>query len=294
VTLPRQGGRDPSRPGACHRGHGCVPTGKPTQNILRANAPHTYRTRRTYTTHTLSCRLVGARAGLAPRRQAKWRGIRMNDSPLACLKGEPERAAPARARLCRPLRRPTAVGVGVGLARTSSNASGRSEARQRRSRAGRGRVVYGPRARVGPGHAAAAPGPGTQYGHGPMAQEWVTWHPSRPFAGHGTAPQSRSRNGRGPGAPGPARKGTVTPHPSQAPCGRGPAAPESTAPQSWSRRISDGLATVAVPSHPGRDRDGRGPGASESVAQTVAGAGVIRAAPARARRTAKPRTTRLR
>ena len=162
MTLPRQGGRDPSRPGACHRGHGCVPTGKPTQNILRANAPHTYRTRRTYTTHTLSCRLVGARAGLAPRRQAKWRGIRMNDSPLACLKGEPERAAPARARLCRPLRRPTAVGVGVGLARTSSNASGRSEARQRRSRAGRGRVVYGPRARVGPGHAAAAPGPGTQ------------------------------------------------------------------------------------------------------------------------------------
>ena len=98
MTLPRQGGRDPSRPGACHRGHGCVPTGKPTQNILRANAPHTYRTRRTYTTHTLSCRLVGARAGLAPRRQAKWRGIRMNDSPLACLKGEPERAAPARAR----------------------------------------------------------------------------------------------------------------------------------------------------------------------------------------------------
>ena len=40
--------------------------------------------------------------------------------------------------LCRPLRRPTAVGVGVGLARTSSNAIGRSEARQRRSRAGRG------------------------------------------------------------------------------------------------------------------------------------------------------------
>ena len=162
MTLPRQGGRDPSRPGACHRGHGCVPTGKPTQNILRANAPHTYRTRRTYTTHTLSCRLVGARAGLAPRRQAKWRGIRMNDSPLACLKGEPERAAPARARLCRPLRRPTAVGVGVGLARTSSNDSGRSEARERRSRAGHGRVAHGPRAQVGPGRAAAAPGPGTQ------------------------------------------------------------------------------------------------------------------------------------
>ena len=172
MTLPRQGGRDPSRPGACHRGHGCVPTGKPTQNILRANAPHTYRTRRTYTTHTLSCRLVGARAGLAPRRQAKWRGIRMNDSPLACLKGEPERAAPARARLCRPLRRPTAVGVGVGLARTSSNASGRSEARQRQSRAGHGRVVYGPRARMGSGHVAAASEPVSR-------TVTVRWHQSR-------------------------------------------------------------------------------------------------------------------
>ena len=196
--------------------------------------------------------------------------------------------------MCRPLRRPTAVGVGVGLARTSSNASGRSKARQRRSRAVRGRVAYGPRARVGPGHAAAAPGPGTQ-------TATVRWHQSGsrgirvgPSAGHGTAPQSRSRIGRGPGAPGPARKGTVTPHPSQAPSGRGPAAPESIAPPSWSRRSSVGLVMVAVPSHPGRDRDGRGPGASESVAQTVAGVEVIRVAPAREWRTAKPRTTRLR
>ena len=146
---------------------------------------------------------------------------------------------------------------------------------------------------IGPGPRRCGSRAGHANGHGPMVSEWVTGYPSRPSTGHGTAPQSRSRNGRGPGAPGPARKGTVTPHPSQAPSGRGPAAPESIAPQSWSRRISGGLVTVAVPSHPGRARDGRGPGASESVAQTVAGAGVIRVAPARAWRTAKPRTTRV-
>ena len=242
MTLPRQGGRDPSRPGACHHGHGCVPTGKPTQNILRANAPHTYRTRRTYTTHTLSCRLVGARAGLAPRRQAKWRGIRMNDSPLACLKGEPERAAPARARLCRPLRRPTAVGVGVGLARTSSNASGRSEARQRRSRAGRGRVVYGPRARAGPGHAAAAPGPGTQ-------TATVRWH------------QSGSRGIRVGLSP------VTAPHPRVGHAMvAAPARPDRRA-RARSRRTRVRLRAAVVPPRLSRPSHSRGPVASRAGSQ---------------------------
>ena len=97
--------------------------------------------------------------------------------------------------LCRPLRRPTAVGVGVGLARTSSNDSGRSEARERRSRAGHGRVAHGPRAQVGPGRAAAAPGPGTQT----VTNQWhlsgsrrirVGLEPvtvSHPRSGHATA-----------------------------------------------------------------------------------------------------------
>ena len=149
---------------------------------------------------------------------------------------------------------------------------------------------------IGPGPRRCGSRAGHANGHGPMAPEWVTSHPSRPRTGHCTAPQSRSCNGRGPGTPGPGRKGTVAPHPSQAPSSRGPAAPESIAPQSWSRRfrVSVGLITVAVQSHLGRARDGRGPGASESVAQTVAGAGVIRVVPARAWRTAKPRTTRLR
>ena len=82
---------------------------------------------------------------------------------------------------------------------------------------------------------------------GPIAPEWVSWYPSRPPTGLGTAPQSRSRNGRGPGTPGPARNGTVMQHPSQAPRGRGAAAPESIAPQSRPGRFSVGLATVAVP-----------------------------------------------
>ena len=195
--------------------------------------------------------------------------------------------------MCRPLRRPTAVGVGVGLARTSSNDSGRSEARQRRSRAGRGRVVYGPRARVGPGHAAAAPGPGTR-------TVTVQWYQSgsrgiRVGLAPVTAPHPRVGHAMVAAPARPDRRArALSRHPSQAPSGRGPAAPESIAPQSWSRRISGGLVTVAVPSHPGRARDGCGPGASESVAQTVAGAGVIRVAPARAWRTAKPRTTRIR
>ena len=147
---------------------------------------------------------------------------------------------------------------------------------------------------IGPGPRRCGSRAGHANGHGPMAPEWVTSHPSRPRTGHCTAPQSRSCKGRGPGTPGPGRKGTVTPHPSQAPSSRGPTAPEPIAPQSWSRRFSVGLVTVAVQSHLGRARDGRGPGASESVAQTVAGAGVIRVAPARAWRSAKPRTTRLR
>jgi len=103
-----------------------------------------------------------------------------------------------------------------------------------------------------------------------MAPEWVTWHPSRPPTGLGPAPRNRSRNGRGPGTPGPARNGTVTPHPSQAPSGRGAAASESITPQSRpgrfsvglvmvaARRIPVGRVTAAVPAHPSPSPNGCG------------------------------------
>ena len=185
-------------------------------------------------------------------------------------KGEPERAAPARARLCRPLRRPTAVGVGVGLARTSSNDSGRSEARQRRSRAGRGRVAHGLRARVGPGHATAAPGQGTRTAS-------VRWHQSgsrgirvgrppasapHPRVGHATvaAPARPDRRAmvrscrtrvRLRAAAGPPRL-------SRSRHRRGPVASRSGLQRSRSRRIPVGLVTAAVPAHPRPSPNGCG------------------------------------
>ena len=107
---------------------------------------------------------------------------------------------------------------------------------------------------IGPGPRRCGSRAGHANGHGPMAPEWVTSHPSRPRTGHCTAPQSRSCNGRGPGTPGPGRKGTVTPHPSQAPSSRGPAAPESIAPQSWSRRFSVGPAAAGSLTRVLRDR----------------------------------------
>ena len=141
--------------------------------------------------------------------------------------------------MCRPLRRPTAVGVGVGLARTSSNASGRSEARQCQSRAGHGRVVYGPRARLGPGHAAAAPGPGTQ-------TVTVQWHLSG---------SRRIRVGLAP---------VTVPHPRAGHAMvAAPALPDRGA-RARSRRTRVRLPAAAGPPRLSRSRHSRGPVASRS------------------------------